>query len=47
MQYKYKETLRGIEHRKNVAEKKKMRASQRAAEYRTMHNMKKENKNGQ
>lgn len=37
---RYKETLRGIEKRRNAAEEKKIKASQRAAEHRTMYNMK-------
>ena len=41
LRYKYKETLRGIENRRTAVEEKKLRASQRAAEHRTMYNMKK------
>lgn len=44
---RYKETLRGIEKRRNAAEEKKIKASQRAAEHRTMYNIKKEKNNNQ
>ena len=47
LRYKYKETLRGIEKRRNAAEEKKIKASQRAAEHRIMFNKKKEKNSNQ
>lgn len=47
LRYKYNETLRSIEKRRTAAETKKMRASQRMVEHRTMYNMKKVTNNNQ
>lgn len=44
---RYKETLRGIEKRRNAAEEKKIKAAQRTAEHRTMYNTQKVKNNNQ
>lgn len=47
LQCKHRETLRGIESRRNAAEEKKLRASRRAAEHQAAYNIKKETKDSQ